>query len=223
MSSKKEEDGYETPDNDEELVEKYEKKKEELDKKTKIAIDWALNKPPNLSQKSDCTMKKQKKDKATEEKEWGNTMIGKKNCKQWTTKLGEDVIMYNLLKINNENPIKPKIKKNFQPDWETDEYIYEVKTWSWWCDGTAHEKVFGTAIKYRNIPELYNKPLRIICIARQEYELENGKTCYFGKNVDCKTKELLKLYKSWNIEYIPLSEYIKNNEILKNLYKFNNS
>jgi hypothetical protein len=223
MESSKEEEPK-TPRNDEELDKKYKNKEDkELGAKTKKAIDWALNKPPKLYKKSDCTMKKQRDKAKEEEKKWGNMIIGQKNNTQWTTKLGEDVIMYNLLEINNENPIKPKSKEGFQPDCETDDYIYEVKTWSWWCDGTAHEKVLGTAIKYRNIPELYNKPLRIICIGRQEWEMTYGKTPYFGNNVDCKTKELLELYKSWKIEYIPLSEYIKNNEILKNLYKFNNS
>ncbi len=180
-------------------------------KNIKKSIKWALNKP-SIDYNSN---KQQKKEK---EKDFGNEMICEYNCKQWTTKLGEDVIMYNLLSENNENPKKPNIIGGFQPDWETDDYIYEVKTWSWWCDGTAHEKVLGTAIKYRNIPELYNKPLRIICIGRQEWELTHGKTPYFGNNVDSKTKDVLELFKSWNIEYIPLSDYIENNELVKKFY-----
>ncbi len=100
-------------------------------------------------------------------------------------------------------------KEGFEPDWETDDYIYEVKTSNWWVGGTAGEKVLGTFIKYQNIPELFGKPLRIVCVAYQEYELEFGKTQYFGENVTKKTKQALDLAKSWDIEYMRFSDLVK--------------
>ena len=105
-------------------------------------------------------------------------MIGQENNGQWTTKLGEQLV-YDILNLKGENPRKPVRKGGFEPDWETDEYIYEVKTSNWWVSGTAGEKVLGTWIKYQDIPKLYGKPLKIVCVAYQEWELTYGKTQYF--------------------------------------------
>lgn len=134
-------------------------------------------------------------------------MIGQENNGQWTTKLGEGLV-YDVLQLRGENPRKPLPKGRFQPDWETDEYIYEVKTSTWWVEGTAGEKVLGTCIKYQGIPELYGKPLRIVCVANQEEELTNGKTVYFGENITKKTQQLLNMVSSWNIEYVRFSDLV---------------
>ena len=163
-------------------------------------IRWAIRKPIELT-------KENKKDAEKEEREWGNKIIKQKNNGQWTTKLGESLV-YDILKLRGENPRKVEKRGGFKPDWETDNYIYEVKTSNWCVGGTAGEKVFGTWIKYQNIPELYGKPLRIVCVANQEYELEYGKVKYFGKNVTTKTKQVLELAKSWDIEYLRFSDII---------------
>jgi len=135
-------------------------------------------------------------------------MINQINNGQWTTLSGEGLI-YDVLMLLGENPIKVQRKKGFEPDWETDNYIVEVKTSNWWVGGTAGEKVYGTFIKYKEIPELYNKPLKIICVANQEYELEYGKTKYFGENITKKTQEVLDLAKTWNIEYVRFSDFVR--------------
>ena len=123
--------------------------------------------------------------------------------------LGENLV-YDILLLKGENPRKVKKKSGFIPDLETDKYIYEVKTSNWRVNGTAGEKVLGTFIKYQDIPEFYGKPLKIVCLANQEYELEFGKTPYFGEKVSQKTKQLLELAKSWDIEYIRFSDLIKD-------------
>ncbi len=143
-----------------------------------------------------------------EERKWGNSMIGQENNGQWTTKLGEQLV-YDVLEARGENPRKVEKKGGFVPDWETDEYIYEVKTSNWWVAGTAGEKVLGTWIKYQGIPELYGKPLRIVCVAQQEWELEYGKTKYFGENVTEKTKQVLDLARSWGIEYVRFRDLVE--------------
>jgi len=168
-------------------------------------IRWAITKPQKIEKKIGTTIAKQKKEAEEEEKDWGNKMIGQKNNGQWTTKLGETLV-YDVLKLKGENPKKIEKKDGFEPDWDTDNYIYEVKTSNWCVSGTAGEKVLGTWIKYQNIPELYGKPLRIVCVANQEYELEFGKTKYFGENVTQKTKQALELARSWEIEYIRFSD-----------------
>lgn len=175
----------------------------------KDIINWATTKPDVLTIIPGITKAKQKQEKQQKEKEWGNRMIDQKNNGQWTTKLGENLV-FEILKLRGENPRKVTAINGFEPDWETDNYIYEVKTSNWWVDGTAGEKVLGTWIKYQSIPELYGKPLRIVCVANQEYELEYGKVKYFGENVTEKTKQILELAKSWGIEYIRFSDLANN-------------
>jgi hypothetical protein len=173
----------------------------------KERIDWALNKPDYVVKKDGVTKGQQKQNLRDEEKKWGNAMIGQQNNGQWTTLLGEHLVG-DVLQLLGENPIKPARKGGFEPDWETDKYIYEVKTSNWWVDGTAGEKVLGTFIKYQNIPELYGKPLKIVCVANQEEELSNGKTRYFGENITTKTQQVLDLARQWNIEYVKFSDLV---------------
>jgi hypothetical protein len=168
-------------------------------------IKWAITKPPKLEKKSGNNIGTQKKELEKQEKNWGNNIIGQTNNGQWTTLLGEKLV-YDILKLSGENPRVVGRKGGFEPDWETDNYIYEVKTSNWWVSGTAGEKVLGTWIKYQNIPELYGKPLRIVCVANQEYDLEYGKIKYFGENVSIKTKQVLELARTWGIEYIKFSD-----------------
>ena len=179
-----------------------------LNDKLKEQIYWALNRPEQLVKIKGITMEEQKEEKRAKERKWGNKMIDQKNNGQWTTKLGEGLVK-EVLKLRGENPRETKQKGGFKPDLETDDYIYEVKTSNWWVGGTAGEKVFGTFIKYQNIPELFGKPLRIVCVANQEYELDFDKTQYFGENVTKKTKQVLDLAKSWDIEYMRFSDLVK--------------
>lgn len=171
-------------------------------------IKWALEKPEEVKKTEGKTKKQLKDEKRKEENEWGKILINR-NCTMWSSQLGE-LLVYTFLFINNCNPKKPKKKSGFQPDWETDKYVFEVKTSNWWTDGTAGEKVYGTWIKYQDIPKLYGKPLKIICIASQEWELEFGKTPYFGDKVTDKTKKLLEIAKEWEIEYVRFSDFIKS-------------
>ena len=140
------------------------------------------------------------------EKAWGNNMINSKDNNQWTTKLGESFV-FTLLQKLNENPRIPSAKSKYRPDIETDEYIYEVKTRNWTTPGTAGEKVYGSPYKYAEIPELYNKPLKIVCVAFQEYELTHGATPIFD-NVRKLHKEILDFYKSKNIHFIKCTDLI---------------
>jgi|UniRef100_A0A6C0IJH3 hypothetical protein len=173
----------------------------------KERVEWALTKPEAIVKQPSVTIAQQKEEAKEKEKKWGNEMIGQTNNGQWTTLLGEKLV-YDVLQLRGENPRKVVRKDGFEPDWETDDYMYEVKTSNWWVSGTAGEKVYGTFIKYQNIPELYGKPLKIVCVAYQEEELKNGKTRYFGDNITKKTQEILDLAKSWGIEYICFSDLV---------------
>ena len=136
-------------------------------------------------------------------------MIGQQGNGQWTTLLGENLVR-DVLRLRGENAKRPEKRGGFQPDWETEDFIYEVKTSNWCVDGTAGEKVLGTWIKYQDVPELYGKPLRIVCVARQEYELEFGKVKYFGNEVTEKTRSLLEMARSWEIEYVRFSDMARD-------------
>ena len=63
--------------------------------------------------------------------------------------------------------------------------------------------------KYSDIPKLYKKPLKIICIAYQEYELTNCNTKIFG-DISENKKKILDIAKDMNIEYIKFSDFIKD-------------
>ena len=178
-------------------------------KKLIEVITWATTVPDKLVKTADKNIGKQKKEAEKKEKEWGNSIIGQTNNGQWTTLLGERLV-HDVLKLRGENPRKVERMGGFEPDWETDKYIYEVKTSNWWVEGTAGEKVLGTWIKYQEIPELYGKPLRIVCVAKQEFELEYGKVKYFGENITSKTKQVLELASTWGIEYIKFSDLVSN-------------
>lgn len=62
-----------------------------------------------------------------QEKQWGNSMIGQISNGNWTTLLGEGLV-HDVLVMRGENPRKPERRSGYEPDWETDDYIYEVKT-----------------------------------------------------------------------------------------------
>ena len=83
-----------------------------------------------------------------------------------------------------------------------------MKTRSWTTSGTAGEKVFGVPYKYAEIPKLYGKPLKIVCVAYQECELMHGKTRVFGDDISTEKKEMLAFWKERNIEFVKFSDII---------------
>jgi len=188
------------------IVEIVQPEQSNISKHLEECVTWATTKPQPIEKKEGTTISQQKKDAQDNEKKWGNEIIQQTNNGQWTTLLGEGLV-FEVLKLRGENPRKVVRKDGFEPDWETDEYMYEVKTSNWCVAGTAGEKVYGTFIKYQNIPELYGKPLRIVCVANQEEELINGKTKYFGETTQ-KTQQILDLASSWGIEYVKFSDLV---------------
>ena len=96
------------------------------------------------------------------------------------------------------------------PDIETYDAIYEVKTRNWTTSGTAGEKTLGCPFKYAKVPRLYNKPLKIVLVAYQEYECCNGSSISIFGNIDEEKRSFLQFYKDKNIEFIKFSDLIKN-------------
>ena len=136
------------------------------------------------------------------EKIWGNKMIGGKRTNQWTTKLGEYIVK-RTLKLKGKNVWRPKSINGCRPDWETDDYIYEVKTRNWTTSGTAGEKVLGVPYKYSDVPRIYGKPLKIVCVAYQENEMEDK---IFSNKISDEKKLMKKMWKEMDITFEKFSQ-----------------
>ena len=151
------------------------------------------------------------------EDEWGRAILKKKRPDlelkgQWTNRFGEHLIE-ELYKLLGQNIAKPANKDGHEPDLETDDYIIEVKTETYWTAGTAGEKILGCPFKYASVPRLYGKPMKIICLGGAEkagveqYGILNG-----SKANDKQTpekKKFLKFYKEMQIEYVSATSVLK--------------
>ena len=146
------------------------------------------------------------------EDKWGQETLKKKRPdlkldKQWTNKFGEHLVEeYNY--ILGKEVSKPIHKEHYQPDCEVDDAILEAKAQTFYTSGTAGEKILGCPFKYAEIPELYSKPLKIICmggaerICREQYGNLPGAKCSPQK------KKFLDFFKENNIEYIGATDIL---------------
>ena len=147
------------------------------------------------------------------EDKWGQETLKKKRPdlkldKQWTNKFGEHLVEeFNY--ILGKEVSKPVNKEHYQPDCEVDDAILEAKAQTFYTSGTAGEKILGCPFKYAEIPELYSKPLKIICmggaerICREQYGNLSGAKCSPQK------KKFLDFFKENNIEYIGATDILK--------------
>ena len=162
----------------------------------------------------------EKKNKTTDdgkykqlEDKWGqNTMKVRRPDlsldKQWTNRFGEYICeeIYTLL---GKTVVKPVKKDNKQPDWETGDAILEAKTQTFYTSGTAGEKILGCPLKYADIPKLYGKPLKILCmggaekVCRESYGNLPGPKCTPQKN------KYLTFYREEGIEYVGASDLLR--------------
>jgi hypothetical protein len=133
--------------------------------------------------------------------------ITNKKTNQWSNNLGESIVK-NILTESKFIVNKSKKKNGFLPDFETSDTIYEVKTRNYTTSGTAGEKILGCPLKYIDVPKIFNKPLKIVLVAYQEYEaVKNFKL--FDKEMSSEKKEILDLYKKFNIEFVKCSDLLK--------------
>lgn len=56
---------------------------------------------------------------------------------------------------------------------EIPDYDIEVKELKWFGTGLANKKIFAIPLKYENLIKEKNKPLKIICVTKQEYLVFN--------------------------------------------------
>lgn len=127
-----------------------------------------------------------------EETAWGRTNF--RDTAMWTGTLGQRLIQEAF-----PEGWKPLKRNGHEPDWETSQYVYEVKTQTWLTPGTAGEKILGVPVKYRNVPALYGKPLRIVLFACAE-------RLWFDLERDPALLSIIEFWKSMGIEYVRGSE-----------------
>lgn len=148
------------------------------------------------------------------EDKWGQEMLRKRRPdlkldKQWTNKFGEH-ICEELYMLQGKVVSKPVKKEHFQPDSEIDIAILEAKAGTFFTSGTAGEKILGCPLKYAEIPELYGKPLQIVCmggaekVCREQYGNLPGAKCSAQK------KKFLDFFRENKIEYIAASEILRS-------------
>jgi len=153
---------------------------------------------------------------------WWNKLIWQEKNKQWTTLLFEGAVKELLTElwyknVKNARSLKNSFsKKKYNPDWECDDYVWEVKWRSWTTPWTAWEKILWTPLKYSEIPKLYWKPLIIITVWYQEWEAKNWFAC--GNLIHPEerwTEELRKmliLFNKLNIKYIWFTDLLNKLE-----------
>jgi hypothetical protein len=143
---------------------------------------------------------------------WGREILKKRRPdlkldKQWSGKFGE-YVCEEILRLLGKMPHKPIKIQHYQPDYEVDDAIWEAKTETFYTEGTAGEKILGCPFKYAEIPELYAKPLRILCIGgaekacREQYGNLKGSKCSSRKNT------FLQFYKDIGIEYVGATDLL---------------
>ena len=148
------------------------------------------------------------------EDDWGRTLMkirrpDLKLEKQWTNRFGEYICeeIYTLLGKVVTKPVK---KKHFQPDSEVDDAILEAKAQTFYTSGTAGEKIMGVPVKYAEIPKLYGKPVKILCmggaekVCRESYGILPGEMCSPEK------QEFLDFFRTRRFEYIGASDLLRS-------------
>jgi len=149
----------------------------------------------------------------TFERDFGSNLIknyinpnytGKSN---WTTILGEHLIRQ-LFIMNGHKVYDSRKIENKIPDFETDDYVIEVKTRTYTISGTAGDKVLATPFKYIDIPRLYKKPLKIVVLGYQEFECINKYILFDTSKMSKEKLDTINFFKNHNIEFMKASDLL---------------
>jgi hypothetical protein len=156
---------------------------------------------------------KNKKELKKLEDEWGQKTLkirrpDLKLDKQWTNKFGEH-ICEELFMLMGKVVTKPIKKEHFQPDSDVDDAILEAKAGTYFTIGTAHEKILGCPFKYAEIPDLYSKPLKIICMGGAE-KICREKYGNIGEKCSSQKQKFLSFFKENRIEFIGATDILRS-------------
>jgi len=163
----------------------------------------------------------EKKNKTTDEAKykvlediWGRAKMKKcrpdlKLDKQWTNLFGE-IICKELNILLGKTVSKPVKKENLQPDWEVDDAIIEAKAGTYYTSGTVGEKILGCPYKYADVPDLYEKPLKILCMGGAEKVCRESYGCLPGAKCSRQKQRFLDFFRENRIEYIGASDILRS-------------
>jgi hypothetical protein len=151
--------------------------------------------------------------KALEDK-WGQAMLKTRRPdltldKQWTGPFGESICV-EIYALLGKVVSKPANKEHHVPDWEVDDAIIEAKTGTFHTAGTAGEKILGCPFKYAEIPELYGKPLKILCMGGAEKVCKEKYGNLPGPKCSPQKKRFLDFFGENRIEYIGASDILRS-------------
>lgn len=180
----------------------------------KEVVQWLFG---DLSFLPPIEKKNKKADKARYkvlEDKWGQDTLRTRRPdlkldKQWTNKFGEH-ICEELYMLQGKTVSKPVKKENYQPDSEIDDAILEAKAGTFYTDGTAGEKILGCPFKYAEIPDLYGKPLKIVCMGGAEKVCRESYGNLPGAKCSTQKKKFLDFFRENRIEYIGASDILKS-------------
>ena len=146
------------------------------------------------------------------EDKWGQDMLklrrpDLKLDKQWTNKFGEHIAeeVYTLL---GKTVSKPVNKNHYQPDSEVEDAIVEAKAQTFYTSGTAGEKILGCPFKYAEIPDLYGKPLIILCMGGAEKVCKESYGNLPGAKCSPQKMKFLEFFRENRIEYKGASDIL---------------
>ena len=163
----------------------------------------------------------QKKNKTTDEKiykvledKWGQDMLrvrrpDLKLDKQWTNKFGEH-LCEEIFTLIGKQVSKPVNKQHYQPDAEVDDAILEAKAQTFFTSGTAGEKILGSPFKYAEVPQLYGKPLKILCMGGAEKVCRESYGNLPGEKTSAQKQKILVCFREIGIEYIGATDILKS-------------
>lgn len=163
----------------------------------------------------------QKKNKTTDEKiykvledKWGQDMLrvrrpDLKLDKQWTNKFGEH-LCEEIFTLLGKQVSKPINKQHYQPDAEVDDAILEAKAQTFFTSGTAGEKILGSPFKYAEVPQLYSKPLKILCMGGAEKVCRESYGNLPGEKSSAQKQKILECFREIGIEYIGATDILKS-------------
>lgn len=179
----------------------------------KEVVQWLFG---DLSFLSEIEKKNKTADKAKYkvlEDAWGREVMKKRRPdlpmeQQWTNVFGEYICeeMYTLL---GKVVSKPDVKDGFKPDREVDDAIIEAKTQTFHTSGTAGEKILGCPFKYAQIPDLYGKPMKIVCLGGAEKVCRESYGNLDGAKCSAQKMKFLNFFRENGIEYIGASDILR--------------
>lgn len=150
----------------------------------------------------------------SQEDTWGRAVMKSRRPdlgleKQWTNLFGE-YICEELLILSGKEVTRPPRRNHYKPDFEVDDAIWEAKTGTYYTIGSAGEKILGCPFKYSEVPDLYSKPLKILCVGGAEWACRNHYGNLDGERCSPQKKKFLEFFRESRIEFVGATDFLSN-------------